>query len=494
MVMTSFKSFYYIFFTLIATLLSYCSFEQLGAGLINPIPNDGIPGCNNPLSANYDPEATINDGSCEPTDCSLCDHFISATDFGFDADAEGVQPGDIICLQGGIVYDRPIEIRNLRGTAGAPILITNCGGLAEVDMSGRTYVMKTVDSQHFRITGTGWSEEQYGIRLINANNIGLQMDYLSSNFEIDHIEVTGVGFAGIMAKTDPSCDDATIRGNFVMRDISIHDNYVHDTGGEGLYVGNSFYANGVNLSCGIRLPHDIVNVDIYRNRVENTGWEAIQLGTAISGARVFNNRVLNFGTANRNAQNNGIQIGEGTGGLCYNNLVINGPGTGIIVLGYGDNIVFNNIIVNPGKNGIFCDTRFSPGSGFKFINNTIIDPGTDGININASELELNTLVNNLIVNPGNYDLYENDPTSKTGLDSYINAANPNVLIDGNYFTRDISQVGFENVGSNNFDLLDSSPAIDIGIDVLSFGVTFDFFNNNRPAGTNFDAGAIEKQD
>ncbi len=59
----------------------------------------------------------------------------------------------------------------------------------------------------------------------------------------------------------------------------------------------------------------------------------------------------------------------------------------MIVLGYGDNVIFNNIIIDAGKNAIFCDERYTKGDGFKFINNTIINPGMDGILIYADLVE-----------------------------------------------------------------------------------------------------------
>src|SRR5690606_10319752 len=215
---------------------------------------------------------------------------------------------------------------------------------------------------------------------IDGGHIGFTIDKLSTNFEVNNMEVTNCGFAGIMAKTDPSCDPATWRANFVMRDLSFHDNYVHHVKGEGFYIGNSFYNSGKSMSCGTVLPHSIRNVKVYNNKVSNTGCEGIQVGCVIEGLKIYQNTVETFGTDPfANFQDNGIQIGEGSGGLCYNNVVKNGPGNGIQVLGYGDNIIFNNVVANAGSFGIFCDERFTPGDGFTMVNNTIVNSGKDGI-------------------------------------------------------------------------------------------------------------------
>ena len=93
--------------------------------------------------------------------------------------------------------------------------------------------------------------------------------------------------------------------------------------------------------------------------------KGIQVGSAISGCEIYSNTVKYPGvTPFANDQDNGIQIGEGTGGKCYNNLVMSAPGNGIIVLGLGDNLVFNNIILNSGDNGIFADSRYNAGAKF----------------------------------------------------------------------------------------------------------------------------------
>ncbi len=102
------------------------------------------------------------------------------------------------------------------------------------------------------LSGKGDATYTYGIKLINSNasnGMGVTVGDLSSDCELEHIEVAKAGFAGMMVKTDPGCDPATWRDNFAMYKVKIHDNYIHDTGGEGLYIGNSFYGSGMTVTC-----------------------------------------------------------------------------------------------------------------------------------------------------------------------------------------------------------------------------------------------------
>lgn len=456
----------------------------------------GKQGCTSPVSANYDREAVNDNGTCEPVKCSECTYVVE-NKFLHDGIELGLKPGDVICLDAKIKDYKNIKFINLEGTKEDPIIIINCDGVVTMQLDGTSpAVIRTEFCEHFRITGLGDPTEKYGIKLGGARGQGIKVDRLSTNFEIDHIEISDIGFAGIMAKTDPTCDDATIRENFTMFDVSLHDNFIHDIGGEGFYVGNSFYEKGQNKECGKRFPHAIHGIKIFNNRIMNSGWEGLQLGAATKGAEVYNNYIENFGQANKANQRNGLQIGEGTGGLCYNNVVISGNGNGLNVLGYGDNLIFNNIIVNPGLNGIFCDERFTPdvpGNGFKFINNTIINPGKDGIRLFAEQVELNKIINNVIINPATFDDYENDKTARDGFDSYIYLLNSSVNLEesNNYLTRDITEVKFMNPAGNDYSLLSGSPLINSGKDVSEYEITFDLFGTKRPTGEGVDIGAIE---
>jgi hypothetical protein len=419
--------------------------------------------------------------------CTSCTYTVPATANVVDGQKLGIKPGNVICLNAAYAY-KNLLFRNIVGTADKPVIIQNCGGIVTVNGTGLSYGIKTETSKFFKITG-GSVSQSYGIK-ITGGQLGLTLDKLSTNFEIDHIEVSKPGFAGIMAKTDPSCDNTTIRGNFTMEDISLHDNYVHDTGGEGFYVGNSFFATGMSTSCGTRMPHEIHNVKIYNNLVKNSGWESIQLGCATQGAEVYNNTVENYGTANEVNQRNGIQIGEGSGGLCNHNFIKTGTGNGIVMLGLGDNLVHDNIIVNAGGYGIFCDERYTPGPGFKFINNTIINPKSDGIRIYADLVPMNVIINNIIVNPGSYSSYT---YPRTGNDAYIYKLSSNVKIQltNNYFTRSISAVKFANAAAFNYRQTSSSPTINKGRSISTYNIPKDFYKQTRLKGTAYDIGASE---
>lgn len=417
-----------------------------------------------------------------------CKYTVGLTETNVDGKALSIQPGDVICIQAG--NRSVLRFSNIVGTASKPVIIKNCGGVANIENTDKSYAVWFSASRYFRVTGTGDAANNYGIRAKTSksgSNAFVVTD-LSSDVEVDHVEVAGAGFSGIMAKTDPRCDLSANRGVFTMYNVIIHENYVHDVTGEGMYIGNSFYNGWTgNTSCsGTTLyPHDIIGCKVYKNIIKRTGCEAIQVGTASSGCEIYNNDIELFGQDPfANYQNNGVQIGLGTGGKMYNNIIKNGPGNGIIVQGKGDNVIYNNIIIGAGSNGIYCDdatTSGTLGSGFSFINNTIITPGGDGLKIAAERVAMNHFINNIIIKPG------------TG--KYINKVHTTVKMEevNNYYSANIADAKFVNAASNDFHLLSTSPALNKGAATSTYGVTFDFDSKARPSGGVYDIGAFELQ-
>lgn len=420
-------------------------------------------------------------------DCAQCDYVVPAGVKVVDVEALGLKPGSVIGLSGKIEYGT-LEFHNMVGTPEQPFIIRNCDGTARIVATDKWHALRTEYSKYYRITG-GDTPGVYGIK-VTGGEMGLKLDQLSTNFEVDHVEVSNVGFAGIMAKTDPSCDDRTIRGNFTMYDVKLHDNYVHDTGGEGFYVGNSFWDGMDRGECGIRLPHEIKGLKIFNNILTNTGWEALQVGCGIEGTEIYNNTIKNYGQANQRHQNNGMQIGAGTGGLVYNNFIKHGPGNGLIMMGTGDNVIYNNIIVDAGENGIFADERYTPGEGFKFINNTILSPKLDGIRLYADKVPMNAVLNNIIANPGSYGSYSG---KRTNADAFVYLLNSDVKVNmnNNLFVKSEDEINFIDATNENYRLAAGSPAINFGLDISKFRIEEDFYKSNRLRGNAYDAGASE---
>ncbi|MGC1243762.1 MAG: right-handed parallel beta-helix repeat-containing protein [Chryseosolibacter sp.] len=416
-----------------------------------------------------------------------CDYIVPATAYRIDVQALGLKPGAVICLKAGYAY-KNLVFKNVRGTASAPITIKNCGGIATVNGGTGWFSIRTEYSSFFRITG-GNADGSYGIRLVGGRQ-SLHLDLLTTNVEVDHVEISNSGFAGVMAKTEPSCDNATVRGNFVMRNVLLHHNYVHDTGAEAFYVGHNYYLKGIATNCGTRLPHTLEGLKIHNNIIKNSGWESIQVASTPKGAQVYNNRIENYGVKNTLYQNHGVQFGEGGVATFYNNFIKGGKGDGIRIIGNAENFIHDNVIVNTGAYGIFCDDRTAIGLGFKFINNTIVNSGKDGIRLYADNVPMTLVYNNVIVNPKSYSTYS---YPRTGNDAYLYINNSSVRYQklNNYFTRDINAARFVSPSTFNYALRSDSPAINKGTNIATYSISLDYAMGPRLSGTAYDIGAHE---
>jgi len=186
------------------------------------------------------------------------------TNFTENGTAKGARPGNRVCLRCGSYPS--LRLQQWNGSAEAPIEFINCYGRVVIGSPTSTNVGIAVDASSFiRMTGTGSLADTYGIFVAGtrAGTQGVAFAGLSTDVEAEVFEVAHSGFAGFMAKTDPTCaNDDAVRGHFTTRNTVLHDNYVHDTSGEGFYIGNSFWAGGEALTCNgtsvHKLPHDMV--------------------------------------------------------------------------------------------------------------------------------------------------------------------------------------------------------------------------------------------
>lgn len=400
----------------------------------------------------------------------------------------GIKPGAKVCFANGTRPD--IMIMNVHGTADQPVTFTNmCDGKAIIKGNPGTGRLLYFGGVTFvRITGTGNPDEQYGIEF----TVGVQaLDFrdLSSNVEADHIYFHDIGYSAMNAKTDPTCDPKTWRANFTMYDVHFHDNWIKNTGGEAIYIGESHYHSTFPLECATghvdALEHTVLGVRIYNNIFDNIGRDAIQVGSAIQDCYIHHNTINGFGMTNEYGQQSGLQINPGTNVECYNNYVDTGTGFALFAGGRGGSHFYNNVFANALQGGIIC-ADYAPvdPSGFIFSNNTLINNSVYGIYMLAEDPLQNLFVNNIIVGP-------NDAAYQ-----YVRLNNPPKIkwtFTNNITTQNINDLKFVNPSAKDYRLQPGSPAIDAGRDMSTYGITFDLDEKPRPKGSAWDIGAFEYQ-
>ncbi|MCD6347825.1 MAG: right-handed parallel beta-helix repeat-containing protein, partial [Bacteroidales bacterium] len=205
-----------------------------------------------------------------------------------------VEPGDTVFLESG--ERGALILMNFKGTADKPVVFIP-DSLGQLRISGSSsYGISIRNCSFIRLSGYKGSDNNYGIKIFDVNlpnSIGVGMSDRSSDVEIDHIEISSVGFAGILAKTEPVCGDAgTQRGGFVQRNTSVHHCHIYETGGEGLYIGSTNFKGQEMADCGIVYPIVLEGVEVHDNLIESTGWDGIQISSAVADCHIFNNRLI----------------------------------------------------------------------------------------------------------------------------------------------------------------------------------------------------------
>ena len=402
-------------------------------------------------------------------DCG-CDHVISPPQertktLIIKGDSIGVKPGQNVCLSAGFY----MQIRFLRmvGEPGNPVTIRNCGGQVEIGDAvnfGRWYAMDIGQSKYLRVTGSGAAGIKYGLKLGKSGDSALKIG-LSSDVEIDHMDIGNANFAGILAKTD-------YRGNVPpdapeMNNINIHDNYIHDARGEGMYIGET-------TTPGQSFRH----LEIWNNIVTRTGLDLVQVANAVEDVQVHHNVFYKSGLRSILFQNKGFQIGDNTVGQYYNNFIIGSQSNAMIVMGSGDIDIYNNYLQGAGDPGIFIDNRSvtTPGAPINVRNNFLMEVRETAPFINVFNEK----------NP--VSIIGNQVEGNNVIVGYGSGAGPNVTHSGST-VRPIERVQFTDVAADNFTLPEGSPYAGIGLleDVSN--------RNNRPfiaiiPNQNFDAEMV----
>ncbi len=234
-----------------------------------------------------------------------------------------------ILIKGG-VYDRiSINIPGLSGTSSCPITITNYNGQVKCKqfiVTGVSYfkatgkydaAAKTGDSNFLgHAGGYAFSADTYGILIDNQwldvedflLGIAGSGSYQASNWEVEFMEIRNGGFSNVFKWDNQGAP---------MSDCKIHDLYIHDVHGEGMYVG----------STGGGTQNPFINLQVYNNRILRVGNDGVQLGQLREGCVIQNNVIngaINWKSPFGEYQDNGVQLALRNGGVIFRkNVVIN---------------------------------------------------------------------------------------------------------------------------------------------------------------------------
>lgn len=411
-------------------------------------------------------------------------------------DSLSLVAGDVVCVDASVPY-RFLKWVNITGDSINPIIIKNVGGQVVIRSLIASYGWKFKNSQYFKVLGNGDPNHKYGFKVTTHYNSYIQMTNKTTDFEIAYVEVAGdyangldslSGFAGIMAKSQPICGDdtnggSTDAGNFEMKNVSIHDNYIHDVAGEGMYIGYG-KSQGVQLNSSsgdtcttINYPHYVRNLYIYNNIIKNVGWDGIQVKNAHYNAQIYNNVIKNYATLGNGNHDEGLFVGDGSEAIIHGNWVEGGnvQSNGMQINAFGNTKIYNNVVLGSGFNGLYLNNQsasFANRAGtFEIYNNTI-EGGTGSA---------------IITHTPQYVLIKNN--IGFGYNAYHGIRNPtNGTASHNIIERDAADVGFVNYAVGDIRLSAGAAAIDAGV-----SHSFDQYDFTGTLRTDMlpDIGAVE---
>jgi hypothetical protein len=334
---------------------------------------------------------------------------------------------------------------------------------------------------------------------VGNTQVGFGEDTQSTDVEVDHIEVSKTGGIGMACAPTPSCDPTSWASTWKMYNMSFHDNYVHETGNEGFYLGNT--QNYYTMTCSVIgtvtvEPQRFDTLKFYNNILDKCGWTSAQISRGEGWLDIHDNVITNYGYVNQTQHQAGIIVGGISHGHVYNNKVIRGTGNAFQCFGSGLTTVSNNIFAYAGydgtaqgQNAMEMDDRPAPpgfpGLKVYVVNNTIISPKRNGISLYddyGTVATGNIMANNIITGPGflpaaaaYIDLQDNVPTTLYN----------NLQLPSN------ATLKFVDTLNNDYHILANSPAVDAGTNGSVYGVTDDMDHNPRPYGASYDIGAYE---
>ncbi|MEH0153863.1 right-handed parallel beta-helix repeat-containing protein [Limibacter armeniacum] len=246
-----------------------------------------------------------------------------------------------------------------KGTRDEPITILNKDQVLVASSEQGKHALWFTECEYIRVRGDGNPLYEYGIHIVESGSSGMSFDQNTTGIEVAYTEIENTSFAGILAKTDNA-------SGWVMRDVHLHHNHIHNTHGEGMYIGQTSVDNA----------HKIENLYVNHNLIHDTGWDLFQIANVHGDVHIFNNTFVNGGLEEEPMQDQGFQIGDWSQADCYNNIISNTNSRFLFVKGGHDTNIYNNYFSSTKQaDAIFIKTekKLDPSAELKIHDNWFRD-------------------------------------------------------------------------------------------------------------------------
>ncbi|MBN8668775.1 MAG: hypothetical protein J0M30_14855 [Chitinophagales bacterium] len=224
-----------------------------------------------------------------------------------------IQPGDTIQLDATFFNDietNAISWGNFGGCRTQPVVIRSINGRAKL----RSLALAN--------NGEGSTYNKVENVIVDSIESRQFVGYFVEGMEWKYCKVTrGFQSGFVLAGYDYTNALRRFPAHYINR-IYLHDNEVDSTVNEGIYAGPSLTEawNKANNPTGIAPFARMDSVYAYNNYFHNTGNDGMQFSGA-NNLQVFHNYVKVTGGGNMNGQGSGINVGTGSSGRIWKNII-----------------------------------------------------------------------------------------------------------------------------------------------------------------------------
>jgi hypothetical protein len=383
---------------------------------------------------------------------------INMSTLAHSTDLSSVPAGSLIKLVGNYSGDRRY-FRFLNATKENPIHFINEGKITFTlgTSFNRVEALLFEDCKGFIFDMKADPAHEFGMTIENG---GLQIQKVSSEFGIAGVQINNASSSSFKFK-----DSDLMRADHpaIFEDVWATGNDSNYAGNEGWYVGHFAYE---------QYRHTVKRCKLYRNTVQFSGWDGMQLANGDEASEVHDNVVTGCGTKKQATQESGMSINSGFTGEVYNNKLIevNTCGGRMQVHPYSHTKLYNNVfkginnaapiffrVIGNDSTAPFIHTL--PGLNVSVFNNTVWVQTeavrTTQFTINGQDIpvriELLRIQNNILIRPDG---------SSINITRHTNLTPIGELIEGNVIATEAGA----SLGTD-FMPTSSSPALNAGVNL-----------------------------